>query len=159
MSHISTVNVLITDLSALERAAADCRMVLVRDKHEFTAYYGIQQGVAHCLEQVSPTDTNPYSIGLKVLTPEEVTAQFGEEVARDLQEQGLTAYSPQFDMWANGHGLGERVGRNLGTLIQRYAYHVQMDFAAEYGYSVEEEQMPDGSVKLWMEEPVAAGNW
>lgn len=163
MSHISTVRILITDLDAMERAAADRGMRLNRQATTFRAYYGEKDGMQAAIEVLNPENHRCYSVGLRAMTFEEVSDVHGLEVANAMREAGKTVYEAKYDAWQGGYGLLEHTGTNLGALLQRYGYHATMNEARALGMTVETEQLADGTIRMWMEPQQSAveleGNW
>jgi len=97
MSHVTTIDLVINDLDALERAAKVCGMELKRGQTTFRWYYG-NDPCKHAI--VLPGNTEAYEIGIV--------------------QEGAT-YKLLFDDYRGGHGLLTAIGERGETLLRAYA--------------------------------------
>lgn len=123
MSHITTVELKIKDLGALDEAAKQLGLELVLNpKDGFSWFAGNRSPCDHKL-RVKHGSPDAYEIGL----------------VRTVDED----YELRFDPFAGGHGMMERVAsrdnpRGVGMLLQRYATEVSKRRLRREGYVVRE---------------------
>lgn len=144
MSHVSVLEVQVTNLEALKLAAADCGLEF-REGQKSYRWYGhfvgdspLPEGMTvdqlgKCQHALAvPNNPRAYEIGL---------IQRGD--------RWILAY----DFWNGGYGLEAAAGAGCQKLMQRYSYHQARMAAAEQGWEVEEETLADGTIKLTCSTP------
>ncbi len=134
MSHISTIEVTITDLGAFEAACQECGVQLLRDQKRFRNYGG--RNTPCEMAVVLPGNERAYELGL----------------VRSADGKGWTI---QMDNWNRGNGMNEKVGTDACTLRQLYGVHAAMAAAKKQGMSVARQQLADGSIRVVCEPRVA----
>ncbi|MDP2663651.1 MAG: DUF1257 domain-containing protein [Dehalococcoidia bacterium] len=121
MSHITTIEVEVKDLQALEKACERLGLTLARGQTTFK-WYGSQ--AAACAHAIKVPGAN-YEVGV---------VQKG---------RNFTLQADFFD-----YHLGGKVGPNGQKLIQAYAVEAAKAQARKQGYSVREEAQADGTIVL-----------
>jgi hypothetical protein len=117
MSHITKLTLFIEDLDALEQACAeDLGLELVRGQKTHKAYFGNKNRCEHAIRV--PGNTQAYEIGLVSKT------------------NGEPGYEMQWDDYAGGHGLVEKVGVGAKKLEQAYKARVAARLYQRKGYRV-----------------------
>lgn len=142
MSHVTAIDVEITDLGALGAACRRVGLELVRDKKTYN-WYGKSVGdtaipdgftvadLGHCDHAIRvPGMPKAYEIGV-------VRARGGQP-----------GYVLMLDEWAGGRGLIEKCGKGCSALKQAYAAEVAIAAAQREGFHVNELAQDDGSVQL-----------
>jgi len=164
MSHVSTTLVALDDLDALEAAAEELGLKLVRNQKTYK-WYGswvddyhapdaaYQHGVRpedygkceHAI--VDPNNPRAYEIGLVKIPDgytESVTLADGRTVS--VARKG---WWPVMDFWAGGGGMVSKVGGNrMNSLMQGYSKHKLRAQAKLRGYVVVSESVVDGKVHM-----------
>lgn len=125
MSHVSKIpNVVVNDLDALDRAAADLGLKLMRDQKTYKTYS--TQKCDHAI--VNPKDSSMYQLG----------------VVKEKDHFNLMQ-----DTFMGGKGLVEILGgHEAPKLIQSYAAQVAMAHYQQEGWNVTQTQMEDGRIIL-----------
>jgi len=128
-SHVVTVNVKITDIDALRKAAEYCGL----EFHEAKTYkwYGRHVGDYPLPQGVSKSELGTCDYKLSI--PNGGPNQY--EIGILKREDG---YVPIFDFWGNGKNLQAKVGQTGEALTNRYALEVAMAAAQEQGWMVED---------------------
>lgn len=140
MSHISTVEILILDLDAFEAACVERGLELRRGQETYQTYGGALNACDHAV--VDPNNEGAYEIGLIRASVNETTGK----VEADAEGVG---WMPGYDSWAGGRGMMKKVGDGCGGLVQGYGVLAAKSKAAKLGWSVREERLANGSVKLY----------
>ena len=149
MSHVVTVNIVIKDLDALEKACKKLGLKLnhgqkthkwygrwVNDYNATNAAYknGIKpEQFGHCEHAISiPNNKAAYEIGL-VENPDKETG----------------GYVLLYDFWNGGNGMSAKVGGdNMAKLLTEYTIEAETAIAQSLGYSVDQSVLADGSIQL-----------
>ena len=134
MSHISSIEVKITDLGAFEAACTECGVELRRNQRTFRNYGGRNSPCEMAV--VLPGNERAYELGL-------VRTADGQ------------SYAIQMDNWQRGLGMNDKVGTDACTLRQLYGVHAATAAARKQGMNVARQQLPDGSIRLVCEPRVA----
>lgn len=108
MSHITTVDVAVVDLDALELACEDCGVKFVRNAKRFVYYAGNTEPCDHLIRG----GDGMYEVGV---------------VAAD------DVYRLKCDNYAGGNGMVQLVGQNCGKLLTSYGRRVTMQKANAMG--------------------------
>lgn len=127
MSHISSIEVKITDLDAFEAACRECGVELRRQQRTFRNFGGRQSPCEMAV--VLPGNRDAYELGL-------VKTADGK------------GYSIQMDNWQQGFGMNAKVGNDACTLRQMYGVHAATAAARKQGMTINRQQLPDGSIRL-----------
>ena len=142
MSHVATIDVHITDLTALEQAAKRLGLELVRDQKTYRWWghsvgdYPLPEGfgkddLGKCEHAIRiPGDNRAYEVGV---------------VAR---RDGKPGFTLMWDFYAGGYGLEAKVGEGAKKLIQGYAVEKARIAAMRQGLRVHETRRADGAVVL-----------
>ena len=124
MSHISKINVKISDLNCLDKAAKRFKGQLVRDVDTFKWFSRSRPGECnHRLE----FENAQYDIGIK--------------------EKTKNDYELLCDTYSSG-GLTQLLGQDLNKLKQAYSLEVTKQAAMLDGFMVQEKQMSNGNIQL-----------
>lgn len=127
MSHISTIEVRITDLDAFEAACRECGVELRREQKRFKNYGGRNSPCEMAV--VLPGNERAFELGL-------VKSEDGD------------GYTIQMDNWQQGYGMNDKVGRDACTLRQLYGVHAATAAAEKLHMKVQRTQLADGSIRL-----------
>ena len=142
MSHISTVELHVTDLNCLESACLELGLEFVRDVTSYR-WFGIFVGDAPLPHGFSKSELGKCEHVIRI--PGDGTAY---EVGVVSRRDGKPGYTLLWDSWQGGYGLQAHVGENCGKLSQTYATHVATNQARRQGYSVRREVLANGKVQL-----------
>jgi hypothetical protein len=142
MSEVKKVRCEVRDLDLLELACGDCRLELRRDQKTFKTYGGQKRKCDAAV--VNPRSRRSYEIGLK--------------------REPTGIYSMHLDNYDGGEGMVKLAGRDACKLRQRYGYRATIAAAEERGWAWNEEELPDGTIRVSVETPevweeAAAGQW
>ena len=140
MSHVTTIDVQVKDLDALEAACKELGLELVRGK---TTYKWFGQFMGDSALPPGMTKDQLGKCQHAVRVPGNDRAY---EVGVVQQPDGT--FRLAWDAWSGGYGLMERVGDNCGRLVQSYAAQVATKQARKQGYSVQRKVLADGKIQL-----------
>lgn len=132
MSHITRLEIQITDLNALEHACVSVGVELRLQQKTFR-HYANQRSACECAIVV-PNNAQAFEIGL-VRSP-----------------QNADAYELRTDFWMGGYGLVQQVGENAERLLQHYAAHMSVKQLMSEGYRVDMETDAEGNIFVYAEE-------
>ena len=131
MSHITNINLTITNMDALKAACEQLGLEVREGQTTFRSYYGTR-ACAHAIGRKG--DKAGYEIAL--MNPVEAGGGFGVT----------------YDTWGPGAELTRVVGQDANRLKQEYAVAVteQRTSAtlARKGFRMQRENLPNGSVRL-----------
>lgn len=152
MSHVSTVELSITDLDALEAAAKELGLEMVRDKKTYkwygrwvNDYHGEDAAYHH---GISPEEYGKCSHVLRV--PDQPS----------MYEIGLVqlpdgSYKIVFDHWGSGVKLLEKIGVGGSLLRQGYVKHKAVQELQKKGFKLlKQENLAEGGLKLTLKGPI-----
>lgn len=151
MSHVATINLQIKDIDALKDACSELGLDFMEGQTRFKAHAneGEGQGVIHAIR-----------VGSDKLT--ELQSTNAEINRRDIYEIGICpagkdregneqpGFKMLWDTYCGGNGLMMAVGPNAGLLKQTYGKYVAMKSARKQGFSVTEQKLENGAIKLVM---------
>lgn len=126
MSHITSIEIQVSDLTAFEKACREVGVELRREQKTFKSFGGNR--VACDMAVAIPGNRDAYEAGL----------------VRNADGK----YTVQVDNWSGGQGLNEKIGHNAGKLLQRYGINAATSQALKQGMSVREEVLANGQVRL-----------
>lgn len=129
MSHVTSIELNISDLSCLEAAAKELGMELV-EKSTFV-WYGRHVGDYPLPEGFTKEDMGKCQYVLRIKGKPDAY-----EVGITKRRDGKPGYVPLFDFWAGGKGLMEAIGANGSKLRQEYALAVAMKDFRKKGFKV-----------------------
>ena len=118
MSHISEIDLAITDVPALIVAGRQCGMEFLRDVKTCRYYDGQREPCDHVLRVIG--NDQAYEIGVVKRT------------------DGKPGYKLLTDFYDGGRGLEEKVGINAGKLKQRYSIEIFRREMAKKGMRITE---------------------
>jgi len=130
MSHITSVDVLVGDLAAFQKACRERGVEFLREKKTFKNYGGRQSPCDMAI--VLPGNSEAYEAGL-------VKTADGK------------GWKLQVDNYRGGLGMVKAIGHDGGLLLQRYGINAAKNAAVKQGMSVREAVQADGSIKLFCE--------
>ena len=139
MSHVSSIQLIITDLDSLDQACSDLGHTLVRNATEFQAYYKEK-----CVHKISPKDGLGYDCGLRY-------AAVVDGEVKEVEQDKAQGFCLSWDNFRGKHGI------DPNAIMQRYGVHVTKKKAAEQGYRVNEETLENGTVRLTVQVDGTAG--
>lgn len=125
MSHITTINVEISDLNALSEACDELGVKLMRNQKSFRWYGSRNQGCDHAI--TIPGNSSCYEIGV-------------------IQKQ--KKYELQWDQFAGAQGMVAKVGRDAMGLIDHYGASVAKKQLKRQGYKITQSIGQQGQVIL-----------
>ena len=125
MSHITTIEVQVTDLAALAKVCSDMGLELREQQTQYKTYAGRKAACDAAI--VDPSNARAYEIGV---------------VKKD------DHYTVNYDGWAGGGGMMEKVGTRCSKLMQAYSIEAAKRQAKKLGWKWKEVQQEDGSVEL-----------
>lgn len=130
MSHVVTVDVHITDLDALQAAAQQLGMEMV--KQPTYKWYGRHMSDYPLPEGFQPNDLGKCEYALKVIGASPETYEVGVVKRRD----GKPGFSLLFDFWNSGYGLLAAIGENAANVKREYALAVAAKEMRRQGFRV-----------------------
>jgi len=142
MSHVTTIDIDIHDLDALQVAAQDCDCELKLGQQSYRWYgqhvgdYPLPQGftaedMGRCEHAISSKDkSKAYEVGV---------------VKR---RDGQAGWTLIYDFWAGGNGMSEVVGNKCQRLKQAYAAEVARKQMRKKGYVVQKSLGTSGEIVL-----------
>ena len=139
MSHVTTVNLDVRDLDALQVAAADLGGELVRDVSTFK-WYGRSVGDAPLPEGFTVDDLGKCEHVIRF--PPDAKGRPGYEVGICRRRDGRPGYVPLWDSWGPGRHIADRIGNDGGLLKQAYAAEVARKQLALQGFTVARTRNP-----------------
>lgn len=119
-------------LDLLDKACQDCKVELRRDQKTFETYGGRREPCDAAV--VNPASRRSYEVGLTLD-----------------RRRGL--YLMNLDNYQGAGGMVKLVGRDACKLRQRYGYHATIAAAEEQGWAWNEEELPDGTIRIRVEKP------
>lgn len=149
MSHVTEVDVEITDLDCLEQACAKLGLELVRGKTEYK-WYGRHVGDYPLPAGFSKEDMGKCEHVIRIVD-NDTAYEIGVVKRRD----GKPGYTFHYDFWSGGYGLMEVIskdgskGHDCERLINRYSAEITKKAAYNCGYSLLTENVDaSGKVEL-----------
>ena len=127
MSHITQVEIQITDVDALAQACSLIGVELRCEQKTFTAYGGGQHKCEMAI--VDPQNERAYELGV-------------------VQSKDGKGWQIKMDNYMGGKGMNAKVGDDAGLLLQRYGLCVARKQAMKQGMAVREERLQDGRIRL-----------
>ena len=142
MSHVATVDVNITDLDALQAACNRLGLELRRGQQTYK-WFGHSVGDYPIPQGFTAEDLGKCEHAIVVP---------GHEDAYDIgvikRRDGRPGFCLQWDFFAGGYGMQDRVGENCNKLAQSYAVCAASKAAQRNGFQVQEQLRADGSIAL-----------
>lgn len=126
MSHVTTLNLNITDLEALDAACKTLGLELVRGQTKFHTYFTQDGSCEHAIR--IPNDKRAYEIGL-------ITRRDGQQ-----------GYQMLWDTYAGGYGMVAKVGDGMSTLKKNYAAKVSAKYIQKQGFRVTQRIATNGNI-------------
>lgn len=144
MSHITSIKVVIRDLTALQRAAEGLGMELVRNQSTFK-WFGRFVGDSPLPEGRTREEMGKCQHALRVKDNYDAY-EVGVVFRRDGEGWDL-----HYDSWQEGYGLEKVAGKGCGKLLQAYAEEALLDDLVAYsiqGWNATREVKANGDVLL-----------
>lgn len=153
MSHVSTIELEVSDLDALEKAASSCGLEMVRNQTSIRwygrwvrDYHGDDAAYKH---GISPETYGKCSHALRVPNNNEAY-----EVG--ILDNGDGTYKIYFDHWGPGKAVVDRIGRYGEKLKQQYVKVKAIQALQKKGFTLQsEEGLESGSLKVTLKGQVA----
>lgn len=146
MSHIASVKIIIKDLDALRRAAAELGLEFVEGQTTFK-WYGRWLNDYHAPEAAVNNGFDPKKFGQcqhAIRIPNNASA-YEVGVVANPNGEGFTLL---YDNYAAGRGLEAKIGQGAQKLQQEYGVQVARKQAARLGMRVTQSRGQDGKVRL-----------
>jgi len=140
MSHISEVDLEVTDLSALEAACKRLGLELVRGQKSYK-WFGRSVGDAPLPKGMKVEDLGRCDHAIKI--PGNTEAY---EIGVVKKKSG--GYLLAWDSWNKGRGMQNVAGEDCEDLAQAYGVVVAKRQAAKEGWQVQEQLLANGTIKL-----------
>jgi len=154
MSHVALVDLEITNLDDLAAAAKAIGMEFVPDQETYR-WWGRHEGDYPLPPGFQEDDLGKCDHALRIPEPlaTEVAEKFFGKRAYEIgvcrRRDGKPGWTLLWDFIANGYGLVDVAGENLGRLKQAYAIQAARRTAIQQGFSVSNIiTQPDGSQRL-----------
>lgn len=135
MSHVTTVDVNILDLNALEKAAADCGLEFRRDKKTYN-WWGVSEGDYPIPEGFTKDDLGKceHAIGIPGKTKKGRNHPY--EIGVVSRRDGQAGYALLWDFYNGGNGLQKLAGKDCINLRREYAKHAAINQCKAQGFTV-----------------------
>lgn len=130
MSHVVTIDVLVTDLDALQAAAEQLGMELV--KQSTYKWYSRFMGDYPLPEGFSSSDLGKCEYAMRVKNAGPETYEVGVVKRRD----GQPGFTLLYDFWQGGGGLVAKIGENAVNIKREYALAVAAKEMRRQGFRV-----------------------
>lgn len=145
MSHVVSVNVVITDLAALEAACKELSLQFMRDqkKHAWWGQWANDysaSNAAYIQSGIKPEDYGKCEHAIKV-----PGSKYEIGVYKNPKGKGFIL---AYDNYSTGHVISEKLGVGLEKLKQLYAANVATMKAKANGWMVNRKWLPNGALKL-----------
>lgn len=140
MSHIATVEIVVSSLDDLDAACNRLGLKLNRGQKTYK-WYGRSVGDSPLPEGMTVADLGKCEHAICI--PGNETAY---EIGVVRRQDGN--YTLAWDYWEGGFGLQEIAGENCNALKQAYAIEAAKRTALQQGFGVNEVAQQDGSIKL-----------
>lgn len=140
MSHVTAIDVHVTDLDALATACASLGLELVRDQTTYK-WYG-----EHVGDWPVPKGFTKHDLGKCAHAIRVVGKSSAYEVGVVERRDGKPGFTLLWDFWAGGYGLQEKVGKDALKLRHEYAAAVSIKKAQALGYRHSLSRKEDGTV-------------
>jgi hypothetical protein len=146
MSHVVNIDFTVLDLDALEAAARQRGLELVRGRETFK-WYGHHVGDYPLPEGFTSADMGKCEHVLRVARDGGKAYEIGLVRRRD----GAPGWTLMFDFFgAGGRALQAVAGAKCSLIRQAYSAEVTRRQAARHGWRVQQSVQPDGSLRLVM---------
>jgi hypothetical protein len=149
MSHVTTIDLEVLDLSALTAACRRLGLELVRDQNHYR-WYGRSVGHAPLPQGFNAEDLGQCDHAIRVRDLKEgVNHSDVYEIGVARRRDGRNGYVLLYDAWNDGCGMGRYVkDAQCSALKQAYALVVASRQAQRQGFQVQELARQDGSIQL-----------
>ena len=142
MSHVTEIKTQIKDLQALEAAAKQLGMELVKDQKKYK-WYGIAMSANSVPPGFTAADLGNCEHALRI--PGNSKAY---EIGVVKRKDGQPGYTLLWDNWSGGYGLTAKVGQTGENIKKEYAAQVAIKQARREGWKVKREVKPNGEARL-----------
>ena len=147
MSHVSSIDIIFSDIECLEKAAIELGLKFKRDQKTYR-WYGrwandySAKDAAYLQHGIKPEE---YGHGLHAI--EVPNSHYDIGVHQNPKGKG---YVLTFDFYGTGHYIKEAIGETGGRLKQLYAAHVAVKAAKKQGYLTQRINKNDGTIEIQM---------
>jgi hypothetical protein len=155
MSHVSSVELEVKDLDALERAVQSCGLELVRGQtsirwygRHVNDYHGADAAHKH---GISPSEYGKCAHAIRIPNNKEAY-----EIG--VRDKGDGTYQLYYDFWGPGGAIVKLVGKGCEKLKQHYAKAVAIQTLQKKGFTIKnEEDLASGSLKVTLQGQLKLG--
>lgn len=147
MSHVSTIDIHIKDLDALEAACKRIGLELVRGKTRYE-WFGRHVGDYPLPEGFTKEELGTCEHAIRIPDGSPYKRSNSYEIGVCQRRDGQPGYVLQWDFWMGGHGLQKVAGADCNTLRQSYSTEVTKRNLLRAGCNVQETTLEDGTVQL-----------
>lgn len=147
MSHVTAIELEVTDLDSIEKAAEECGLKLVRDQTTFK-WYGqwvndYNSPDAAYKQGIDPKDYGKCDHALVI--PGAGTSQYEIGLVKNKDGPG---YKIAYDFYGTGQNLKKLIGEAGEKIKQSYVKHKTIKELAKKGFKLTKTENKDGTVKL-----------
>lgn len=138
MSHVSSIDLEINDLQALEKMCKEMGLTFVKDKKTYT-WYGRFMGDYPLAKGMKVEDLGKCSHAIKV-------PGSAYEIGVCKQKDGT--FRLTYDFWGPGKIISDKLGHDLEKLKQMYATNKIEIEAKRKGYTTQRKKLSNGSMMV-----------
>ena len=155
MSHVSYIDLQVSDLNALAKAAEACGLKLVRDQTSIR-WYGSWQRDYHDDDAAYKHGIAPDQYGKCAHAIVIPGLEKGDAYDIGILDNGDGTYKIYYDHWGPGGKLIELIGRNGEKLKQHYVKEVTCQVLKKKGFKLDKEDLTANlNLKLTLKGPVS----
>lgn len=149
MSHVSKIELVVNDLSALEAAANELGLEMVKGQTSFR-WYGRFMNDYHADDAAYKSGVNPSDYGKCAHALRIPDNNRAYEIG--VTDNGNGTYTLVWDLYQGGYGLAARIGPKGEKLNQTYVKHRVSAELKKQGFKLASEEVLDnGNLKLTLE--------
>jgi hypothetical protein len=139
MSHISTIDLHVTDLEALAAGCVELGLELVQQP----TYHWFGTTSVAPPEGFTRDDLGKCEYAIRI-PGDERAYEVGVVTRRD----GKPGYMLLWDEFVGGYGMEAKIGKGAGLLKQQYAAQKSMAEARKQGFRVQQKRLPNGKLQV-----------
>jgi hypothetical protein len=147
VSHVASVDIEVKDLDALDEAAKQLGLELVRDQKSYR-WFGQHVGDFPLPEGFKAEDLGQCDHAIRIPGGMAPGGQAPYEIGVVRRRDGRPGYTLMWDFWCGGYGLQAKVGDGCQKLVCAYASAVTKKTMIKQGYRIAQEiHQESGAVK------------